>query len=680
MRYDTIPLYGGLDLVSIPLLVKPGKAFSSSNFEPDINGGYRRMAGLERFDGRPRPSDAAYSMVACAITGSVSVGDTITGATSSATAVVIASVSSASLVVTKVVGTFVAETFNIGGSPQGTITSVIANSEQSVAQHALYKNLAADQYRADITAVPGSGYLRGFKYYQGDAYAFRDNAGGTACVMHKATTSGWTAITFGKEIQFTGAVGQISEGQTVTGLASGASGVVKRALLRTGTWTASGAGTLVFDTITGTFQNGEALQVGGVTKVTSSSLGTSITLLPGGKFEFDIINFAGTAGTERLYCADGVNILGEFDGTRWVPIRTGSAPDTPKFIKGHRNHLIASIGGSVITSGTGAPYSWTVLTGASELATGNTIIGLSPEVGDASSGALLVLTDNKVFMLYGNSTADFILALHSPQIGGVAYTVQNIGYSHFLNTRGITQLISSQAFGNFQSNVLSNDVQPLIDEKRGKAISSCVVRNKNQYRIFFNDGTGIIMHIVPGNNNSPTIGSIMPFDYGSRVMNTVDSAVDQSGIDRVFGASTDGYVYELERGTSFDGDTIQSHLMLHFNHSKSLRIRKNYIRTVLQMRAAGLVELSVGYDLGFGKKGISQGSVVSKAILGGGGFWDSFIWDAFSWDAQVVPEINAKTQGNGDSIAIIINCDSETNEPFTIHTCIPYFKIGRMER
>ena len=93
--------------------------------------------------------------------------------------------------------------------------------------------------------------------------------------MFKATVSGWSAIAFGREIQFTGATGQISEADVVTGATSGATATVKRALLRTGTWTVAGAGTLVFDSVTGTFQNGENLQVGGVTKAVASGADTA---------------------------------------------------------------------------------------------------------------------------------------------------------------------------------------------------------------------------------------------------------------------------------------------------------------------------------------------------------------------------------------------------------------------
>jgi hypothetical protein len=53
-------LFGGLDLVTPPLVVPPGKVLSSKNYEPADEGGYRRITGYERYDGRPSPSDATY--------------------------------------------------------------------------------------------------------------------------------------------------------------------------------------------------------------------------------------------------------------------------------------------------------------------------------------------------------------------------------------------------------------------------------------------------------------------------------------------------------------------------------------------------------------------------------------------------------------------------------------------
>jgi hypothetical protein len=658
---------------------------SATNYEPDINGGYKRMAGFERLDGGSRPSDASYYIATVTTTGTFSVGDTITGATSGKTAVVIKVVSATELVVTKVSGTFTPlETLNVTGNPQGTLTSMMQNAATTGLLHAAYKNLAADEYRADIAKPPGSGPVRGVWHYKGELYCFRDNVGATACVMYKATTSGWSAISFGREIQFTGAVGQINEGDTVTG-ASG-SAVVKRALLRTGTWSASGAGTLVFDSVTGSFSNGEALKVGGITKVTSSSADTAITLQPGGRFEFDNINFFGTTDTQRMYCADGVNYIGEFDGTRWVPIRTGIGNDAPKYIKGHKNQLVMAVKSSVQVSGIGDPYSWTALTGAAELGLGEDCTGLLPQVGDANTGVLVITTDYKVFILYGNDSSDFKLVLHSPETGAKPYTLQNIGHAHFKDAKGITQLAASQAFGGFEMSVMSRLVQPIIDEKRGLEVASCIVRTKNQYRIFFSDGTGLIMQVMPAQGGTAS-AALMFFDYGSSVyMNTVCSFVGADGAERILASGSDGYVYELDRGTSFDGEVISSHFFMTFNHSKSVRMRKRYRRTVLQFKAGNTARVSVGYDLAYGNldpaygNSVSMSQVMAKTVNSAGGYWDKFNWDNFSWDASYAQEINVDTPGVGESIAILVAGETDEDEAYTIHTAMIHYLDGRQNR
>jgi hypothetical protein len=53
------PLGGGLDLVTSPMVIPPGKATAGLNYEPHPRG-YQRVDGYERFDGRPKPSEATY--------------------------------------------------------------------------------------------------------------------------------------------------------------------------------------------------------------------------------------------------------------------------------------------------------------------------------------------------------------------------------------------------------------------------------------------------------------------------------------------------------------------------------------------------------------------------------------------------------------------------------------------
>jgi hypothetical protein len=53
------PMAGGLDLVTPSLQKSPGRCIDALNYEPTTVGGYRRINGYERFDGRPSPTAAS---------------------------------------------------------------------------------------------------------------------------------------------------------------------------------------------------------------------------------------------------------------------------------------------------------------------------------------------------------------------------------------------------------------------------------------------------------------------------------------------------------------------------------------------------------------------------------------------------------------------------------------------
>ena len=83
-------LAGGLDLESPTWGVMEGAVRDALNYEASIEGGYQDITGYERFDGRPAPSDASFTILDVTVTGSVVVGDTVTGAVTGATGLVIA--------------------------------------------------------------------------------------------------------------------------------------------------------------------------------------------------------------------------------------------------------------------------------------------------------------------------------------------------------------------------------------------------------------------------------------------------------------------------------------------------------------------------------------------------------------------------------------------------------------
>ena len=195
VRQSYIKLDGGIDLVTPALQIPPGVCIDATNFVPEISGGYRRVGGYERYDGHVKPSEQVYYVATVVLSVAVTVGQTITGVTSAKTAKVIAVQDATHLVVTRRSGAFTAgETLNVSGSPVGTLTSMVTGADTKLLD-VTYQALTADDYRTDISAIPGSGSVLGVWVYNGDVYAFRTNAGATATVMYKATTSGWTIVT-----------------------------------------------------------------------------------------------------------------------------------------------------------------------------------------------------------------------------------------------------------------------------------------------------------------------------------------------------------------------------------------------------------------------------------------------------------------------------------------------------
>ncbi len=84
LQTEIVPLVGGVNMVTPQILVKPGTCIFASNFEPDISGGYRRIKGIERFDGHKSPSTMDYKIVEGYIIEALQVGDRIGGTDSGA--------------------------------------------------------------------------------------------------------------------------------------------------------------------------------------------------------------------------------------------------------------------------------------------------------------------------------------------------------------------------------------------------------------------------------------------------------------------------------------------------------------------------------------------------------------------------------------------------------------------
>lgn len=468
---------------------------------------------------------------------------------------------------------------------------------------------------------------------------------------------------------------ELMDGDVVTGSISGATATVRRAVLAGGTWDGTPSGSLLFASVTGAFVLGEAIMVAGKASVNTAGADVAITLLPNGRYEFQNYNFGGQVGTLRMYGCDGVNRGFEFDGTTFVPITTGMAADAPKYMRIHKKQLFYAFASSLQHSGIGNPYSFAPIFGAAELAVGDTITGMLVVPGSDSTGAMAVFTQNSTSILYGNDIDDWRLITYSEEAGGLPYTMQYVRDGIVLDSQGITTLTATQRFGNFQSAVVSDLVSPFLSDRVTMATGSCTVRRKNQYRLFFSTGEAIYLTYSEGKINGMTTMS-MPDP-----VTCISSLEGSTGLEEIYFGSTDGFVYQMDIGTSFDGDLISWSALLSFNHFGGPRQLKRFRKTAIEVSGQGYAEMNFSTSLAYGSTEFSQAAIASLQAGGGGAsFWDSFVWDQFYWDGQSLLPAEADTMGTAENISLVFSGSSDEFQPFTLTSAVMHFTQQRLMR
>lgn len=671
---DYFALKGGLDLVSPPLSIPDGFCRDSLNFDAKSKGGYERIGGYERFDGRDQPHTASYAIIKAEINGSFSDGDNITGQDSSATAVVVA-VSEEYIAVTKTTGSFiVGENILVSGNVEGiAISAPQVSAADTQYLNILYKSLATNVYRADIGPVPGSGPVRGVWRYKGAVYAFRNDEASSHAVMYKSSSTGWQAVDLGYEVAFENANTDVNDGDVLT--QGGVTATILKVVVEDGELLGGvNKGKLIItEPIGGSFA-AAAATTSGSGSVTLSSASSAITIPPGGKYSFVNANFGGSSQSKKMYGANGVGRAFEFDGTVFIPIKSGMAVDTPKFIAEHKKFLWLTFGPSLQKGSIGDPYKWSAVVGAAEFAMGDDITGLKPLVGSENTGAMLVTTVSKTSIMYGNSSDTFQLENYSDEAGSFEYSNQIIGEAYMLDEMGIRQLSATQNFGNFSDFKSSELIEPFIKARSSSFVGSCISRLKNQYRLYYSDGYGV--HLTT--KNAKVVG-VMPIRT-AHAFNCISSNESGDGDEWIVAGGTDGYVYRLDKGTSFDGNAISAFISLSFSHQGSPRARKRYRKAVYEVTGSDYAEINGSYELGYGSVDINAGVTQIMETPFGEVYWDSFIWDNFFWDGRTMLPIEHGLDGTGENISIYLGCNNSYTSSFTINSVILHYSIRRQLR
>ena len=676
VQYEPVALSGGFDQVTSSHQLPPGALRDCVNFACRPQGGYYRIPGYERFDGRTQPHLAGFIPIGISLLAgrTVAVGQSGSFGNINGTISYIDPFGNyVGLTKTGVAtpGTFIPGDIVISAVVQGAATSYYTGL--TIKDIAVNKAAAADIYRADIGVVPGSGPILGVAYLGDVAYAFRNNAGGTATVIHKSTVGGWSQVTLGKKLVFSAMGVQPTEGSTLT--KGAVTATIKRVCITSGDLTSTtAAGYFILSGVSGgAYSAGTATYSGG--SVTLAGAETQITLAPGGQYNMLLGRFGGGSDNQRIYGADGVNDAFEFDGTTYVPLPIDGVAVKPRTLHIHAEHLFLMVGSSLIHSAIGNPYNQEVINGAGEIALKGAGTDLITLPGTQGAAALAVFTADSTWVLYGTSSVDWKLVAFNMGVGAKERSAQNLFDCFLFDERGMSNLKQSLNYGNFDAARLSYNINPLVQSLRGKKMCSGLDRENGQYRVFFDNGYGIYTTV----NQNGVVGHGIVL-YPNPALCTFDGDSGDGETVNLFGTA-DGYVMRNDVGTSFDGANINAFLNTNINTAKTPRLRKRFRKLILEILGDGYVDVRIGYSFDWASaRVLPHAFMPATAEFSPLVKWDEMIWDTFFWDGKSSDSISVGLDGTGENVQVLLAVDSNYTEEFTVPSAIFHYTPRRGSR
>ncbi|MCJ8292932.1 MAG: hypothetical protein MJK15_00865 [Colwellia sp.] len=680
-KTETIIFGGGLDLVTPALKVEPGKLLQIKNYECDLNGGYKVAAGFERFDGSASPTGSSFFAIATsAFSGTYQLLETVTGTPSGATGI-LTTIGDEALYLVTITGTFALGDTLTGGTSTATSTAESTTFENVTASESeVLNDVRFDKeiyFRDLIPQVPGINAIRGVFRHEDITLVVRD-FDGVEARMYKSTPTGWSQVTASHIIFFDTAV--LSSAFPLPGTLlndnNGNTATLHRVSFEIGTHVAgAGKGFIVVTGYTAGFLVGDPIRDVAAVAATTTEDAAAVTLKPGGKNEWRSHNFTGALEFYRLYTTDGVNPAMEYDPTADVltPIysdQLNRAADIPTFVEIYKNQLFIGFArGLMRNSEPGDPFLWDAALGTVEFAVGAEVTGF-----DAAPNSLIVATKRTTRALKGSTAEDFVFDVASSKTGATAYTMQHIGTTYMVDDRGIIELSRVQAFGDFENATVSRAIQPIIRQLRRQLVASTINLSNNIYKVFTADGRGIALTFQEGD-----ITGYALYDYNVNI-NVMSNAEDENGDERIFFGGDSGFVYEQERGVSFDGQNKEAWLRTVFQYIGSQTLRKRFYRAFFDVEVSGRANVSITAEYTNGTPDVQPTDAIIDTLTGFDSAWDQGLWDSALFDATVVSDAYIDLTGTGDSISLIFYSTSDRDDVFTLKDVVYHYKPRRLLR
>ena len=642
-----IEFKGGLVTNMSPLqqgINAPGSARTLRNFEPSIEGGYRRIEGYSKYNSSIIPPYGAPA---------------VHGASQSGTTLIIG---------------------NIHQTPEAgdTLTVTGVTGTYTIASGGV--SYDATNNRATLT-------LTG---------ALASSPANAAAVTFATTTSKYLALGCGVFLDKV----IVARNDDLFNVSS--STVTHINVPNYGTVLVNGASqtgsSLIVDGLTAAPQAGDVFKVAGIDLVytvtadaTVSSGGATVAINPAlasspaddavitflstsresaGKTRFSRYNYT---GTEKIAIVDGTNVPALYDNTTFTALN-----DCPTdvngagFVVNFKNQLF--FGKSNLLTFT-APYTdndFTAAAGSGTISLGAVITGLI-----VFRQQLIIFTESSIFQLVGNTISDFQLQPVTTDIGCVdTDTIQEVGGDvMFLGPDGLRLLSATDRIGDFGLAVVSKTIQKEVTSfiTANTSFASVVIRNKSQYRIL-GYNTNITQENaqgILGTQFSGQGGEGMAWGELRGIRAYVADSRFYQNVETIVFANDDGYLYQMEDGNSFDSLNIQTTFATPFMPVNDPRIRKTFYKAFLYTDPQGSVSFDMSLKLDFDQRNSIQPTQINfdndtgeVAFYGSASYFKAGQASSV-YSSKLVTLFETQLIGSGFTASIQFESDS-TDPPFSL--------------
>lgn len=666
-----VPLRGGLTLSSSPLDVYAGAIKDSLNWFEDIQGGYTTVGGYERFDGKLAPSDDTYYFAR------FDSWDTkVTNIVDNTTIIVDSTITMRVLFtdITTEADTMIAVVCQVDASTipddldeapldwDGTssLVSLTPRADEVDATDLAYLEAATAYTRSEIDEIPGTGIVAGHLQINDNVVAFRDDTG--VAKFYKQSSAGWVEGRFGRLVEISSyTAGDILAGDTIDTLKYLVAGVAEW-YDSTGTPDVTKAWLVVVPI---TVAN--APTTGANTSNTGATFTIDSVVQPiaswGSYIESRNHNFLADPAAEAAWFCDGTNLAmcysSEYNAV--VPISANYNAMSGKkatSITVLDDQLFYSTGtGTFVLSEPGNPFNYGGAYGAAEIGVGDLITDMAESDGEN----LIVYTKRGAKKLTGTDVSNMQFKTSAGNVGAMPRSVQKLDDLYSLSSRGITQLRRTEAIGGYLGGAVSTNIAEALAGLSTKLNCSTTFPNKEQIRWYFNDGKFLSMTRLPSED-----GVRFSFAFGNypdRPVTSVTTEIWSDGVERTFFTSDTGYLYEAEKGTSFDGSTIYSFVELQANHLGNPAIDKAFKRVFWEAKSEGEATMTLTYSLNYGEKSFETRDVIS---YGGRYIYDEGVFDLARFDSATRTRSKANLKGKGFAITFSIDHNSAFSLPINL--------------